>query len=138
MVKMLCVTNEVPNDILVFRAYDVNDPRWDKIISILEANIPGFDVRYADGNWINFYIPGSGDNINWNEVYGYDEEGIIDATNVGFFNPDRASNGIHNDEVQFDTHDEDELAELWWNFCRENNLITVTKGMADYMTGEMV
>jgi len=29
------------------------------------------------------------------------------------------------DETEFDTHDEKELAELWWEFCKENNLIGV-------------
>ena len=131
-----------PNDMITFRAEDVNDPRWEKIISVLKATIPGFEVLYGDGNWMNFYIPGSYDEVDWNKVYGddYCDEGVIEATNVGFFNPDLADvfgNEI-NDETQFDTHDEDELAELWWEFCKENNLITVTKGMADYMTGEWV
>lgn len=31
------------------------------------------------------------------------------------------------DETEFDTVDERELAELWWEFCKENNLILVTK-----------
>lgn len=133
---------ENPNDMITFRAEDVNDPRWEKIISVLKANIPGFEVLYGDGNWMNFYIPGSYDEVDWDKVYGDDywEEDVIEATNVGFFNPDLADvfgNEI-NDETQFDTHDEDELAELWWEFCKENNLITVTKGMADYMTGEWV
>ena len=65
---------------------------------------------------------------------------MIEATNVGFFNPDLADvfgNEV-NDVTQFDTHDEDELAELWWEFCKENNLITIDKGMVDYVTGEWV
>lgn len=38
------------------------------------------------------------------------------------------------DETEFDTHDEEELAELWWEFCKENNLIGV-----DFCTdGEIV
>lgn len=32
-----------------------------------------------------------------------------------------------NDEVEFDTHDEKELAELWWNFCFDNKLISSFK-----------
>lgn len=46
-------------NILVFEAEDCNDPRWEVIINILEKNIPGFEVRYADGDWMNFYLPNS-------------------------------------------------------------------------------
>lgn len=31
------------------------------------------------------------------------------------------------DETEFDTWDEEELAQLWWEFCKENGLIYVTK-----------
>lgn len=44
-------------DVLSFEAEDVNDPLWDVIINILSENIEGFEVKYADGNWINFIIP---------------------------------------------------------------------------------
>lgn len=44
-------------NILIFEAWDVNDPRWDVIIDVLSENIPGFEVRYADGNYMNFVIP---------------------------------------------------------------------------------
>lgn len=43
--------------ILAFEAEDVNDPMWDKIIKVLKDNIEGFEVRYADGEWMNFVIP---------------------------------------------------------------------------------
>lgn len=32
------------------------------------------------------------------------------------------NNGM-DDATQFDTTDETELAALWWEFCKENNLI---------------
>ncbi len=41
-------------------------------------------------------------------------------------------------EIQFDTHDENELALLWWEFCKEDDLITVIKGIADYESGLML
>ena len=56
----------------------------------------------------------------------------IPVTNIQFTNADGMD-----DETQFDTQDEKELAELWWEFCKENKLIAVEKGMADYETGEM-
>lgn len=43
----------------------------------------------------------------------------ISVTNIGFL----AANG-REDETQFDTQDERQLAELWWMFCLENKLIT--------------
>ena len=43
-------------------------------------------------------------------------------TNIGFINEDGKE-----DETQFDTHDEEELARLWWIFCKENKLINVEK-----------
>ena len=48
---------------------------------------------------------------------------IIKATNIQFVNTEG-----HADETQFDTHDEHDLAELWWQFCKENDLITLIKG----------
>lgn len=57
----------------------------------------------------------------------------IKATNILFTNPDG-----FDDEVQFDTHDENDLAELWWQFCKTEGLIKVNKGIADYVTGEMI
>ena len=56
----------------------------------------------------------------------------IPVTNITFIN----RHGRY-DETQFDTQDEHELAELWWNFCNEEALIDVVKGIADYETGEM-
>lgn len=44
-------------NILAFEADDVNDPRWDTVIKVLKENIEGFEVVYADGNWMNFVIP---------------------------------------------------------------------------------
>lgn len=48
------------------------------------------------------------------------------------------SSGGNIDETQFDTHNEHDLAELWWEFCKDNNLITVVKGKADYESGVIV
>ena len=45
------------NNILIFEAWDVNDPKWDVVIDILNENIPGFEVRYGDGNNMIFVIP---------------------------------------------------------------------------------
>jgi len=45
------------DNILIFEAEDVNDPKWDKVIEVLSDNIPGFEVRYGDGNYMNFVIP---------------------------------------------------------------------------------
>lgn len=57
----------------------------------------------------------------------------IPVTNIEFINEDGDL-----DETQFDTQDEKELAELWWSFCKEDNIIiSVNKGMADYETGIM-
>ena len=47
------------------------------------------------------------------------------VTDIGFYN---GLAYLHfNDETEFDTWNEKELAELWWNFCKENNLITIIK-----------
>ena len=57
---------------------------------------------------------------------------LIDSTNIEYCEED----GIH--EVQFDTHDEKELAQLFWDYLKENDLINVTKGKTDYETGVMM
>ena len=67
----------------------------------------------------------------------FDENGNINAigvTNIQFFNPD---NGF-TDETQFDTQDEKDLAELWWEFCKENGFIAIEQGIADYNSGDIV
>ena len=50
---------------------------------------------------------------------------------IRFTNPEGALYGLDldgfNDETEFDTWDEDELAQLWWEFCKENNVIEVYK-----------
>ena len=57
----------------------------------------------------------------------------MSVTNIEFVNEDG-----NLDETQFDTQDEKELAELWWDFCKENNIIvSVNKGIADYESGVM-
>ena len=48
------------------------------------------------------------------------------VTRIQFTNPERLG-VLHNDETEFDTTDEHELAELWWEFCKENGLIDVSK-----------
>lgn len=62
-----------------------------------------------------------------------EEPELVEATNIDFIGID--GNG---GQTQFDTHDEKELAELWWEFCKENDIICTYKGMADYSTGIMV
>ena len=57
---------------------------------------------------------------------------LINVTNILF--TDRS--GVTN-ETQFDTHNEHELAELWWEFCLENDLISLVQGTADWETGVM-
>jgi len=47
-------------------------------------------------------------------------------TKITFFNTERA-NDLFNDSVEFDTHSETELAELWWEFCKENDLFEISK-----------
>ncbi len=59
--------------------------------------------------------------------------GIL-STNIDFYNP----NSDMEDQTQFDEWDEKELAVLWWDFCKENQLISVTKGITDYETGKMI
>lgn len=39
-------------------------------------------------------------------------------TDIGFMNRSIP------DETVFDTHDETELALMWWDFCKENGIIT--------------
>lgn len=43
--------------ILIFEAWDVNDPNWDIVIDVLMDHLPGFEVRYGDGNNMMFVIP---------------------------------------------------------------------------------
>ena len=60
---------------------------------------------------------------------------IIPVTNIYFNNPDTMDG---EDVTQFDTQDEKDLAALWWEFCKDEGLISISKGMADYDTGVMV
>lgn len=46
------------------------------------------------------------------------------VTDIGFFDDQCYQNM---DETEFDTWDEEELAQLWWEFCKENDLIWVSK-----------
>ncbi|MBQ7621825.1 MAG: hypothetical protein IJV02_05370 [Candidatus Methanomethylophilaceae archaeon] len=48
------------------------------------------------------------------------------VTRIAFMNAEKA-NVLFNDETVFDTTSESELAELWWEFCKENDLIDVRK-----------
>jgi len=48
------------------------------------------------------------------------------VSRVQFTNPERLK-VLHNDETEFDTTDERELADLWWEFCKENGLIDVSQ-----------
>lgn len=45
------------DNILVFEAWDVNDPAWERVIDVLRDNIPGFEVRYGDGHNMIFTFP---------------------------------------------------------------------------------
>lgn len=45
------------------------------------------------------------------------------ATNIYFTNLET----LEEDSTQFDTTDRKELAELWWDFCIENGIITGTE-----------
>lgn len=57
----------------------------------------------------------------------------INSTNIEYWIA-----GDDMEEVQFDTHDEKELAQLFWDYLKENDLINVTKGKTEYETGVMV
>ena len=46
------------------------------------------------------------------------------VTRIGFFGD---QNYADMDETEFDTQDENELAQLWWEFCKENDLIWINK-----------
>ena len=67
----------------------------------------------------------------------FDENGNINAigvANIEFLNPD---NGL-TDETQFDTWDERELADLWWEFCKENGLIRIGYKIADNNSWDII
>lgn len=57
----------------------------------------------------------------------------INVTNIYFSSENRFE-----DSTQFDTQDEGELAALWWDFCKENDLICIEKGLADYDSGVLL
>lgn len=57
---------------------------------------------------------------------------IIDVTNI-YYTEDGSESS-----TQFDTQDEGELATLWWEFCKENDLISIEKGRADYNSGVLL
>ena len=67
----------------------------------------------------------------------FDENGNIIAnavTNIGFTNLVT----LEEDETQFDTQDEKELALLWWEFCKDEGLISLEFGIADYNSGDII
>lgn len=39
---------------LIFEAEDVNDERWNVIIETLRDNLPGFEVLYGEGDYMEF------------------------------------------------------------------------------------
>lgn len=51
------------------------------------------------------------------------------STNIQFIDEDGEWS-----ETQFDTHDDDELARLFWDFLKENRLIEINKIIADWET----
>ena len=50
------------NYVAIFEASDVNNLAWEIIIKVLRENIPGFNVGFGDGNYMEFTIP-----KNWEE-----------------------------------------------------------------------
>ena len=73
------------------------------------------------------------------DKYGlrFDKNGNIAAvgvTNISFTSLDT----LEEEETQFDTQDETELALLWWEFCKENGMIALEKCIADYDIGELI
>ena len=48
------------------------------------------------------------------------------ATNIGFLNPTHTDEIIREDEVQYDVRSDEitELALCWWEFCKEEGIIT--------------
>jgi hypothetical protein len=46
--------------------------------------------------------------------------------NIGFINPEGKE-----DETQFDAFLKEELTELWWDFCKENGIITYVEEEED-------
>ena len=52
------------------------------------------------------------------------------VTKISFFNTERATD-MFNDATEFDTWYEPDLAELWWEFCKENKLIEIEKKMVE-------
>lgn len=48
------------------------------------------------------------------------------TTKIAFMNAERA-HAMFNDQTEFDTCSETELAQLWWEFCKENDLIEISK-----------
>ena len=54
----------------------------------------------------------------------------MNTTKIGFKNPYKPFKQIPpdldkiDDETEFDSHDEDELAKCWFEFCKENGIIT--------------
>lgn len=56
------------------------------------------------------------------------------STNIYYMNPE-GELGC----VQFDSHDEKELAELWWEYCKDEGIIqSLTKGITEWVTGTMI
>ena len=41
-------------NLLLFEAENVNDEGWNVIIKTLKDNLPGFEVLYGDGNYMEF------------------------------------------------------------------------------------
>ena len=48
------------------------------------------------------------------------------VSRVQFMNAEKADM-LLNDETEFDTTSERELAKLWWEFCKEKGLIDVSQ-----------
>lgn len=57
---------------------------------------------------------------------------LINSTNIYYYTEDGERC------VQFDTHDETELALLFWEYLKEDNEIEIEKGKTEYDTGVMV
>ena len=77
-------------------------------------------VALKDDNrdyWYWYYC----DDCGWEEITEYIDK-ATEVTTVGYYGNDGI---IHS--ANFNTHDEKELATIWWEFCKENNIISITK-----------
>ena len=132
LISSINLGNSCGNNFITLGMGEIEDEdlvtKADKII--MEALVRD-DKEMLDENG-NVVLPEDYCDISREEFLSQKERMNIPVTNIQFTN----ISGME-DETQFDTQDEHELAELWWEFCKEEGLIEVIKGMADYETGDM-